>query len=165
MVEVNEKLYVSAEDFFNSIAESVAYDISESTGKKIRPKQIKKSYQYTKVMKNKVKRKGNVAVTITEWNPPFAYSADFKSFTGTNKLSYHIENLEGDYIGVTYMEDFVGASKTKDLNFKLVSVFYKKKAQKRAIRLLRAIEKYVQEENGKKGIEKEEVQPAVESKE
>ncbi|MEG0328876.1 MAG: DUF3284 domain-containing protein [Longicatena sp.] len=155
MVEVNEKLYVSADAFFNSIAESVAYDISDSTGKKIRPKQIKKGYSYTKVMKNKVKRKGDVSITISKWNPPYAYAAEFSSLTGVNYLSYEIEDLEGGYIGVTYREDFKGVSKSKDLNFKLVNVFFKKKAKRRAIKLLRAIEKYAQEEQVKKDTKEE----------
>ena len=42
MVEVNERLYVSAEDFFTQIAESIAYDIKESTGKNIRTSQLHK---------------------------------------------------------------------------------------------------------------------------
>ncbi|MEG0736235.1 MAG: hypothetical protein RR441_05165, partial [Longicatena sp.] len=62
------------------------------------------------------------------------------------------------YIGVTYKEDFMGTTKSKDLNFKLVNLFYKKKARKRAVKLLRAIEKYVQEEKSRKEIEKEQEQ-------
>lgn len=158
MVVVQEKLYVSAEDFFNCVAESVAYDIADITGKRTRVSQIHKGFTYTKVMKNKVKRKGDVKVTITEWNPPKEYSAIFDSVTGQNTLSYKVEDLEDGYIGVTYKEDFMGSTKGKDLNFKLVNLFYKKKATKRAVKLLRAIEKYVQEEKGRKEIEKEQEQ-------
>ena len=163
MVEVQEKLYVSAEDFFNCVAESVAYDIADITGKKTRVNQIHKGFTYTKVMKNKVKRKGNVKVTITKWNPPYEYSATFDSITGQNSLSYKVEDLEDGYIGVSYTEDFIGTTKGKDLNFKLVNVFYKRKAKKRAVRLLRAIEKYVQEEKGKKESKKEQEQTTIEN--
>lgn len=154
MVEVNERLYVDANYFFNSIAESVAYDISEATGKGVLPSQIKKGLKYSKEMQNKVKRKGDVKVKITKWNPPYSYSAEFTSFSGTNMLSYEIEELEPGVIGVTYIEDFAGTSKSKDLNFKLVNVFYKGKAKKRAVRLLRAIEKYAQEQKVKDNEEK-----------
>lgn len=150
MVEVSEKLYVDAKDFFDSIAQSVAYDISEATGKSVLPEHIKKGLKYTKEMKNKVKRKGNVKIKITKWNPPYSYSAEFGSINGTNTLSYEIKQIDPGVIGVNYMEDFIGTSKSKDLNFKLVSVFYKRKAKKRAIRLLRALEKYAQEQKVKK---------------
>lgn len=163
MVEVQEKLYVSAEDFFNCVAESVAYDISDITGKKTRAKQIHKGYTYTKVMKNKVKQKGAVKVTITEWNPPYEYSAVFNSLSGDNTLSYKIEDLSDGYIGVTYKEDFAGASKGKDMNFKLVNIFYSRKAKRRAVNLLRAIEKYVQEEKGKKETAEDEETTAIEN--
>ena len=34
MIQVQELLYIDAADFFKHIAESVAYDISEATGKR-----------------------------------------------------------------------------------------------------------------------------------
>lgn len=145
MVEVNEKLYISAEDFFDSIAESVAYDIGEATGKKVRAKQIKKGYSYVKQMKNKVGRKGNVRVHITDFERPQIYRAEFTSNNGVNIMSYTIAQLEDDHIGVTYIEDFKGASKSKQMNFKLMSVFYNRRAKKRAVKLLRAIEEYAQQ--------------------
>lgn len=148
MISIQEKLYIDAESFFDAIAHSVAYDISDASGKKTSIKQIKKGFSYTKVMKNKVKRKGKVSVKITKWNPPFSYSAEFTSFSGINTLSYEIETLEEGCIGVNYMEDFKGVTKSKDMNFKLVSVFYNRKAKKRALRLIRAIEKYAQETKG-----------------
>lgn len=150
MVEVKEMLYADSSDFFKYIAESVAYDISEATGKKIRPKQIQKGYKYKKKMKNKVGRKGDVEVIITEFDAPLRYSAEFKSLTGTNYLSYTIEEFEKGRIGVTYMEDFKGITKSKDLNFKLMNVFYKGKAKRRATKMLRAIEEYAKEEQAKK---------------
>lgn len=150
MVKVQEKLYVDAQDFFSSVAESVAYDISDVTGKKTRVKQIHKNLTYTKVMKNKLRRKGDVKVTITKWDPPYTYEASFTSLQGVNTISYQVEELSDGYIGVTYQEDFHGTSSSKDLNFKLVNLFYKRKATKRAKTLLRAIEKYAQEEKGKR---------------
>lgn len=153
MVEVNEKLYVTAEDFFTQLAESIAYDVSESTGKKIRPKQLHKGYSYHKTMKNKVGRKGSVKVVITEFDYPLSYSAEFHSVNGVNKMGYHIEKLEDGFIGVSYMEDFEGKTKSQDLNFRFMNVFYKKRAQKRARKMLRAIEAYIQENGNKVGMD------------
>jgi len=39
-MEVSQKLNVEAKEFFNALATSVAYDISQATGKKVDPDQI-----------------------------------------------------------------------------------------------------------------------------
>ena len=93
MIQVQELLYIDAADFFKHIAESVAYDISEATGKKVRVKQLHKGFSYKKTMKNKVGRKGEVDINITEWDPPHIYKAEFSSYGGVNTLSYEIEDL------------------------------------------------------------------------
>lgn len=154
MVEVNERLYVSAEDFFTQIAESIAYDIKESTGKNIRTSQLHKGYSYTKTLKNKVGRQGNVKVTIAEFEYPKSYVAQFKSSTGVNMISYQIEVLDEDSIGVSYKESFEGDTKTHDANFKLVSFFYNRKAKKRAKNMLRSLEKYIKANGNQIGTEK-----------
>lgn len=66
-----------------------------------------------------------------------------------NTLSYEIEDLADGRIGVTYSEDFKGRNRSSDWNFKLMNLFYKGRAKKRATRLLRAVEKYAQEEKAK----------------
>lgn len=145
MVEVNELLHVSAEDFFAQIAKSVAYDAQESTGKKVRPSHLRKGFSYTKKMKNKTGKKGEVLVTITEYKVPVCYKAKFESFSGINTISYEIEALE-DGIGVSYKEDFSSDSKATNLNGKLVGALYKNRAKKKAVKLLRSIENYIQEQ-------------------
>ena len=151
MVEVNEKLYVSAEAFFTQLAESVAYDVCEATGKKIRPKQLHKGYSYHKKLKNKVGRKGDVKVVITEFSIPTAYCAEFHSYGGVNKLGYHIEKIDTDYIGVTYTEDFIGNTKMANMNFRIMNAIYKNRAKKKARRMLRAMETYIKENGNKVG--------------
>lgn len=141
-MEINEKLYVDADEFFNKMAESIAYDISESTGKKVRTKQITKGYSYTKKLKNKMGRKGEVKVTITDFESPRIYAAKFDSINGINYLSYEIEKFD-DAIGVTYREDFEGASISKKLNYKIMTFFYNRGSKKKARRLLRAMEQYI----------------------
>lgn len=151
MVEVNEKLYVSAEAFFTQLAESIAYDVCEATGKKIRPKQLHKGYSYHKKLKNKVGRKGDVKVVITEFSIPTSYCAEFHSYGGVNKLGYHIEKIDTDCIGVTYMEDFIGNTKMANMNFRIMNAIYKNRAKKKARRMLRAMETYIKENGNKVG--------------
>lgn len=159
-MEVCEKLYVKAEDFWATLETSLAYDITQATGKNVRPKQIKKGYSYTKTLKNKTGRKGSVKVTITDFEQPVKYAAKFESRNGVNYITYAIEQLDADHIGVTYREDFEGATGTKAVNFKIMSLFYNRGAKKKATRLLRAIEKNIQEQ--KKEI-KENVEAIQES--
>lgn len=145
-MEINEKLYVKAEDFFEQLADSIAYDITNSTGKKVRPKAITKGYSYTKKMKNKMGKNGEVKVTITDFEAPKIYAAKFESVQGINYLSYAIESFP-DSIGVTYSEGFEGKTTSKSLNYKLMSFFYNRKSKKKASKLLRAMEHYIKEKS------------------
>lgn len=144
MIEVKERLYVDVNEFFNQLETSIAYDIEQATGKKIKPY---KGYKYKKVMKNKVGRKGEVEVVITDLTPPKCYSASFKSINGINKISYIIEEIEEYCIDVTYREEFEGNTKAVDTNFKLMQFFYKRRARKRASKILRAMESYLRQNN------------------
>lgn len=156
MVEVNEKLYITAEDFFTQLTESIAYDITESTGKKVLAKQVHKGYSYHKQMKNKVGRKGDVKVVIKEFSYPTCYVAEFHSVQGVNIIKYEIEQMEDGCIGVTYIEDFQGKSKAANWNFRFMSFLYNKRAKKRAVRMLRAMEEYIKENGNQVGTEKKE---------
>jgi len=44
------------------------------------------------------------------------------------------------------MEDFSGASGAKSVNFKIMSFFYNRGAKKKAVKLLRNMESYIQNE-------------------
>lgn len=150
MIKVEEKLNVTADAFFEKIAESIAYDITSSTGKNIRPKQLRKGYSYTKEMKNKMRQEGKVKVTITDYEVPRIYAAKFESSQGTNTISYEVEVLDEEHIGVTYIEDFFGVTQTKSTNFKLMSAFYKRSGRKKAVTLLRSIETCILDEKKEK---------------
>lgn len=142
MVEVKERVYVSEVDFFKKIEESISYDIEQSVGKKIKPY---KGYKYTKKMKSKMGRKGNVEILIKEFKPPICYSASFKSLNGINEISYTIDKIEDYCIDVIYKESFQGNKTSYNLNYKLMNFFYKNRAKKRARRMIKAIEAYLQQ--------------------
>lgn len=94
-------------------------------------------------MKNKLGRKGDVEVFITKFKFPIIYSAEFKSINGINKINYTINEIGENFIEVIYSEDFEGSTKSLDMNFKLMKFFYKRSAKKRAIRMLKKIESYI----------------------
>ena len=47
-MEVNVKLEITAEEFFDAIGEALVYDIQQATGKHVRVKNIKCGMSYTK---------------------------------------------------------------------------------------------------------------------
>ncbi len=143
MIEVKERLNVSAKDFFSKIEESVIYDIEKSTGKKLVPRDIYNGFKYTKNLKNKLGRRGEVDVTITHFVSPKLYGANFKSAMGINTIYYNIEEVDDENIDVIYKEEFIGKTNSMDLNFKIMNFFYKKRSKKRAIRLIKSIETYI----------------------
>ena len=63
-MEIREKLRVTAEEFFSQMMVSVLYDIKSATGRDVKREQIHKGYHYTKKMKNKVGREGDVRIKI-----------------------------------------------------------------------------------------------------
>lgn len=146
-MQINECLHVGADAFFDQITKEVIYDIHTSTNKTVREKQIKKGYSYMKKMKNKIGRSGEVKVTITDFERPHIYAAKFESATGTNFMSYEIEQLDDPAtIGVTYTEDFEGMNTSKSLNHKVTMFFYRRKSEKNAKKRLRKMEAYLKQQ-------------------
>ena len=66
-MEVREKLNVSADAFFDTLSQSVLYDIQQALGQEVLEDQVTPGYSYLKKMKNKVGQQGNIRVT----NPAF----------------------------------------------------------------------------------------------
>ena len=58
-MEVNVKLTITSEEFFDAVAEAIVYDVHQCTGKNIRAKNIKRGKSYTKKANkcNYIKRK------------------------------------------------------------------------------------------------------------
>lgn len=145
-MEVNQKLKVGATEFFDALAASIAYDVSQAVGKKVSPSQLYPGYRYKKKMKNKVRQEGDVDVVIKQFQSPTAYEARFQSAQGTNFITYRIEDNKDGSITVHYAEGFEGGSASKSLNYKLISWIYLRGAKKRITRMLTAMETYIKEQ-------------------
>lgn len=143
---VKEHLNVSAEDFFDRIVDSVAYDASQAKGVTVASTRIRGGYSYEKVMSNKLGKPCKTKVRVTKLDYPCSYEASFSSAQGTNTVAYAVEPSEGTGIDVTYEEGFAGTSTTNDLNFKLTNLFYQHHARTRARRLLRQVEGFIQDD-------------------
>lgn len=145
MIQIEEKLKVTAEEFFERITASVIYDIEQSADKKIKPEDIYEGYVYKKGMKNKVGRKGDVEVEIVKYAPPCRYRVEFHSVGGDNYVDYEITGDGEDGILVKYEENYDGNTKSQNLNYKIIGALYRKKAKKRAAYMLHAMEDYIRE--------------------
>lgn len=142
-MELNKILNVSATDVYNAMIQSVIYDISQATGENINKEDLHEGYTYTKEMVTKTANKGNITVTIEELKEPTTYACKFTSRQGDNFLRYEIKDIEDGMCEVMYSESFDGSTKNKTWNYKLVTMFYKRKFNKKANAILDNIERYI----------------------
>lgn len=147
MIEVKEQLYVRSDEFFKLLCNSLIQEINNDCGKKVRFKDLKKGFTYKKVMKNKLGQSATVKVKFTDFKLNEVYAAEFDNGSSKTLISYRIEELDDDSIGVTYHEEFNSDSTLKNLNQKFMEfLLYRRKAKKRATNLLRSMEKYILED-------------------
>lgn len=152
-MELKERLNVSAEAFFDAVVQSVVYDAGNAQQKTVTEADLKKGYSYKKTMKNQLGQKGNVLVTIDEFERPVRYAVSFESRQGRNCIDYQVTDCGDGSIVVYYREDFAGSSASRSWNYRLLSGLYRKKAQKRVVRMLHAMETYIK--NGEKNLQNE----------
>ena len=146
-MDVKENLKVNADVFFDTLAESILYDISQALETPITMEQITPEYIYVKKMKNKLGQQGDVHVTIQQFLKPELYEASFQSTQGVNHISYKITDLHDGSIEVEYHEDFDGKNTSGSLNYKLFSSLYQHSAKKRVTRMLHSMETYIQHQH------------------
>lgn len=139
---VKEILHVTADEFYHFLQEMAIQDIKEATGKTVSIKDVKAGYRYKKSLKTKTGQTGSVKTEITSLTPQY-YSVQFKSAQGLNQLSYSYQPLDHSSITCTYEEAFIGKSTVMDLNYKIMSVFYKRSNKKKAQLMLKQIEQII----------------------
>ena len=144
-MEVNQTLNVEAKEFFDTLAASVAYDVSQAQGKTVEPGQIYSGLCYKKKMKNKLGQESGVEVVIKQFVPPACYEAEFRSSQGTTAILYRIEAGGDGNIMVHYTEGFEGKHGSNSANYKIVSWFYARSAKKRISRMLSSMEGFIKE--------------------
>lgn len=142
-MEVSQKLNVEAKEFFLCLASSVAYDITQATGKKVNPDQIYSGFRYTKKMKNRMGQESHVDVVIKQFVSPSCYEANFRSSQGTNVIFYEIKDSKDGNIVVHYKERFEGEKTSNSLNYKVVSWLYQRSSKKRISRMLSSMETFI----------------------
>lgn len=142
-MEINVKLEISAEEFFDAIAEALVYDIQQASGKHVRAKNIKRGMSYTK----KANKRQSYQVTITAYDYPKCYESRIDSAGGTNLMRYEVEPLE-DGIGVTYTEELIKTN-GKSGDSGLSALFAKTAGVRRTKKRLLNIQSYVLQQRQK----------------
>lgn len=142
-MEVLLNLAVTSKEFFEFIIDSVVNDVNEKTNKNVSRKDIVRGFHYTKQIPNKVGKEAKVKVLVRELNLNEKYTAVIISGQGENVISYEVEELTDGSIDVKYSEEFIAEDKMSKWNFNIVNVFYKRRAKKKAIKLVRNIEAYI----------------------
>lgn len=140
---------ISDNELYNSIIDSIVYDINGTTKSNISKNELKSGYSYVKEMNTKAFSKGKVKIIIEELIEPKVYAARFISGKGDNYLRYEIKKINQDKIEVKYIEDFKGNSKMNTWNYNILSRFYKRSFLKRAEKTLDNIERWISENRKK----------------
>lgn len=142
-MEILLNLAVTSKEFFEFIIDSVVNDVNEKTNKNVSRKDIVRGFHYTKQIPNKVGKEAKVKVLVRELNLNERYTAVIISGQGENVISYEVKELFDGSIDVKYSEEFIAEDKMSKWNFNIVNVFYKRRAKKKAIKLVRNIEAYI----------------------
>lgn len=143
-MEVTRMLDVSMNELDTFIKKMVIQDIHNTTGKKVKESDLGTGYKYRKKLQGRSGKEGSVTTRIDELTSG-CYRASFESAQGINYLSYHYQEDENGKVNLRYEENFDAQSKSKELNFQLMSFLYKRSNKKRINLMLTQIEHLIQE--------------------
>lgn len=138
IINITKEIMVDGKDFFDTIVKLVLKDARSMTHEDIKAEDIKKGYSYEK-------RSITARVTITELEPFSLYEAKVGNNHGETFVRYEIKEIEKGKCEVMYSERFLGASLSKNLNYKLFLLFSKKRFIKRAELIIENIVKLTKE--------------------
>ena len=79
----------------------------------------------------------------------------FEGSTGYDIMTYKIESLEDEKITVRYSEDFISEFTVEGKSSKMMEKLNNKRAQRRAKKLLKNIEVYIQNKQNTEDIQEE----------
>ena len=134
-MEVKRIVHGDIKAYFKVLTDSLLSDYNAA---------MKSGLTYQKKLRNSFGNEGTVSVSIDRFEENH-YAASFKSAQGINQLSYDLEPLDNQQFEVTYKEDFFSESKSKSLNYSIMSKLYKRSSKKKMNLMLDAIEKMIQE--------------------
>ena len=141
------KLDVTPQEFFDSLAASVAYDAGEARGRHVGVDKLREGFSYRKSLTAKTGAERRVVTRITAWVPARRYAASITAGADVNTIAYELEPA-GDGVAITYEEGFSSQKAMSELNGKLVGAIYGLAAKRRVKQRFRQMEAYIKAHRG-----------------
>lgn len=130
------------EEVYEIVLDSLYYEVSQSSNKKINKSSLKKGFKHTKHQK-----KGKTIVdyhyNLTELDVNKGYNLKVETKSGTITMGMRFETQDNGLCEVCYYEDFKAKTEEKGLLFKISDFFYQRKITRRARRMLKEIDQVI----------------------
>ncbi|EOS60091.1 hypothetical protein C815_01658 [Firmicutes bacterium M10-2] len=133
------RLNVNDKDLFEIMERSLLQEVNAQGKKQYKPSDIGKGFSYTKRS-----GKRQVKVHILNWKKPHLYEARFTSDQDMIEVAYQLDPISDRQVDVTYKEVYRKNGKDKST---FTTRLVEKKAVKQAVRMLKAVEKAIQEDH------------------
>lgn len=143
-MEIKRIVHGNIDAYFKVLEASLLNDYNEAVQEEHSSDVLKSGLTYKKTLRNRFGNEGKVTVLIDRYEQNH-YAASFKSAQGINQLSYDLEPIDENQFEVTYKEDFFSESKSKNLNYSLMSKLYNRSSKKKMNLMLDAIERMIHE--------------------
>lgn len=143
-MEIKRIVHGNIDAYFKVLEASLLNDYNEAMQEEHASDVLKSGLTYQKTLRNRFGNEGKVTVLIDRFEQNH-YAASFRSAQGINQLSYDLEPIDDNQFEVTYKEDFISESKSKNLNYSLMSKLYNRSSKKKMNLMLDAIERMIHE--------------------
>lgn len=129
-------------EVYDIVLESLYYEVTQSSNKKINKSSLKKGFKHTKHQK-----KGKAVVDyhyhLTELDPEKGYNMKVETNSGTITMGMRFETDENGLCEVCYYEDFKAKVEEHGILFKISDFFYQRKITRRGRRMLKEINQVI----------------------
>lgn len=129
-------------EVYDIVLDSLYYEVTQSSNKKINKSSLKKGFKHTKHQK-----KGKAVVDyhyhLTELDPEKGYNMKVETNSGTITMGMRFESDENGLCEVCYYEDFKAKVEEHGILFKISDFFYQRKITRRGRRMLKEIDQVI----------------------
>lgn len=138
---ITRKLSISAEDFFKVLEKSIKNDMNNEFIL------VEKGLTYHKEVTTTLGKVLKAKISLLEYDYPKAYKSQIENSSDINTIYYQVTEISANEIEVLYEESFTSADKSRNLNYKFIMMFMKKRTSKRMNYMLDSIEKIGKDEH------------------
>lgn len=129
-------------EVYDIVLDSLYYEVSQSSNKKINKSSLKKGFKHTKHLKKR-KTVVDYHYHLTELDTEKGYNMKVETNSGTITMGMRFEADDSGLCEVCYYEDFKAKVEEHGILFKISDFFYQRKIKRRAKRMLREIDQVI----------------------